>query len=144
MILQEIAPGKQHSILSTDIDDRMLARAQAGVFQEAEVRNVTKQRLSTYFTPVPGGYEAQRVLKSILHFHKHDLLKDSFRPKLDLILCRNVVIYFTDETKSALYRRFYQALRPGGYLFVGGTERITDYQDRIQSKYPFFYRKPEK
>jgi len=145
VLLQEVAPRLRHDVLATDIDDRMLERAKAGVFQESEVRNVTKPRLSAYFKPVPGGYEAQTALKSTLHFRKHDLLKDSFKQGLDLILCRNVVIYFTDETKSALYRRFFQALRPGGYLFVGGTERIADYADiGFESKYPFFYRKPER
>jgi chemotaxis protein methyltransferase CheR len=57
-------------------------------------------------------------------FRRHDLLKDPYPSDLDLILCRNVVIYFTDEAKQHIYAGFSRALRPGGVLFVGGSEMI--------------------
>ena len=58
------------------------------------------------------------------------------------MVCRNVVIYFTDEAKSALYRRFFGSLSPGGYLFVGGTERIHGAAEiGFENRIPFFYRK---
>lgn len=145
LLLQELAPRGRHNILATDIDDRMLARANRGVFQEHEIRNVTRSRLAKHFTRTESGYEVDPSLKSMITFRKHDLLKDSYRVGMDLIVCRNVVIYFTDEAKAALYRRFYQSLRPGGYLFVGGTERVTDYIEiGFESAFPFFYRKPER
>jgi chemotaxis protein methyltransferase CheR len=73
------------------------------------------------------------------------MLEDRFQTGFDLILCRNVVIYFTDETKDALYERFFASLKPGGHLFVGGTERIADYKDiGFESSIPFFYRKPHR
>lgn len=144
ILLDELAPGKRHTILATDIDDRMLARAQKGTYMEHEVRSVPKAKLLKYFERKPDGYVVDPKLKSIISFRKHDLLNDSFRTGFDLILCRNVVIYFTDETKAMLYRRFYQALRAGGFLFVGGTERISDYADMgYESRFPFFYGKPQ-
>ncbi len=143
ILLDELSPGKRHSIHATDIDDRMLARAQKGEYQEHEVRSVSKVRLLKYFERRPDGYVVAPRLKTLINFRKHDLLKEAFRSGIDLILCRNVVIYFTDEAKSVLYERFYQSLRPGGYLFVGGTERINDYADiGYVSRFPFFYEKP--
>lgn len=62
---------------------------------------------------------AQKVV-----FREQNLLEDPFEEDFDLIVCRNVVIYFTNEAKEKLYRKFYQALRPGGFLFLGGTEII--------------------
>lgn len=143
ILLNEIAPVGKHSILATDIDDAMLARALRGIFQETEIRNVTKQRVEKYFGKTAQGYEARANLKNIIKFEKHNLLESEFKKGFDLILCRNVVIYFTDETKAVLYRKFYDSLKPGGYLFVGGTERIHDAaQIGFESPVPFFYRKP--
>ena len=145
VLLQEAAPGERHSILATDIDDRMLARAKAGVFQEQEVRNVSRAHLMRYFDKAPDAYAAKEQLKAPISFQKHNLLESRFKTGFELIVCRNVVIYFTDETKSALYRRFYDSLRPGGYLFVGGTERISDSNEiGFECKIPFFYKKPHK
>lgn len=143
VLLNELAPSQRHSILATDIDDRMLARAQAGVFQEQEVRGVSRARLVRYFDKVPEGFAAKEILKTPISFQKHNLLESRFRTGFDLIACRNVVIYFTDDAKSVLYRRFRDSLRPGGYLFVGGTERISDYIEiGFESRVPFFYKKP--
>ncbi|MEN6581470.1 MAG: protein-glutamate O-methyltransferase CheR [Armatimonadota bacterium] len=143
VLLDEAAPGVHHNIHATDIDDKMLARAQNGVFQTQEMRNVSSPRLVKYFEPVSGGYMASNVLKKMITFRKHNMLNDAFRTGYDLILCRNVVIYFTDETKSALYQRFFKSLRPGGCLFVGGTERIADSNEiGYENQIPFFYRKP--
>lgn len=144
-ILDETAPAGRHSILATDIDDRMLVRGKNGVFQESEMRNVTSSRITKYFDKSDAGYTAKASLKKIIKFEKNDLLEGRFKTGFDLIVCRNVVIYFTDETKSTLYNRFVNSLRPGGYLFVGGTERIAEYSDiGLENSYPFFYRKLER
>jgi chemotaxis protein methyltransferase CheR len=143
VLLDEAAPGKMHNILATDIDDRMLARAREGVFQEPEVRCVTRSRLLKYFDKKPEGYAVRDNLKKYITFQKHNLLESRFQSGFDLIICRNVVIYFTDETKSGLYQRFYDSLRPGGYLFVGGTERINNHAEiGFECRIPFFYKKP--
>lgn len=144
ILLDELAPHKPHSILATDIDDRMLARAKEGVFGEQEIRNVSRARLLKYFQKTSCGYTIRDSLKSYITFQKHDLLSPIFPTGFDLILCRNVVIYFTDEAKAALYRKFFGSLRPWGYLFVGGTERINDYAEIgfEDCGIPFFYRKP--
>lgn len=82
-------------------------------------------------------------IKNCVEFKRHNLLLDPFEKGFDLILCRNVVIYFTDEAKFELYKRFFDALKPGGVLFVGGTEAILNFREiGFESYLPFFYRKP--
>ncbi|MEN6356138.1 MAG: protein-glutamate O-methyltransferase CheR [Armatimonadota bacterium] len=143
IMLDEMRTGGLHRIHATDIDDRMLARARGGVFQEAEMRSVSHQRLSKYFDHKPEGYVAKDTLKNMIKFSKHNMLEERFQTGFDLILCRNVVIYFTDETKKTLYERFFASLKPGGYLFVGGTERIADYKTiGFENMVSFFYKKP--
>jgi len=143
ILLDELAPGRAHKILATDIDERMLARARAGEFADAEMRNVSRARLLKYFDRRDDKVTARSTIKNMISFARHNLLEDSFGKGFDLIVCRNVVIYFTDETKKTLYSRFFGALRPGGYLFVGGTERIADHADLgYETHVPFFYGKP--
>lgn len=144
VLLDELAPEGRHRILATDIDDRMLKRAREGVFQEAEMRSVSRPRLFRYFNRTTDGYAAKDLLKQKITFRKHNLLEDRFESGFHLILCRNVVIYFTDETKSALYERFCKSLQPGGWLFIGGTERIADHARLgFENHMPFFYNKPQ-
>lgn len=146
IIMDELAPNGRHNIIGTDIDDRMLARAERGIYYPHEVKAVSQERLRKYFDQLPdGNYQVKPVLKKNTRFRKQDMLRDRFGSDYSLILCRNVVIYFTDETKDRLYRRFYDSLADGGYLFVGGTERISEYKDMgFESRIPFFYRKPER
>ena len=78
----------------------------------------------------------------MVNFKHHNLLKDEFPRNCDLILCRNVVIYFTEETKQVLYKKFANALRPGGVLFIGSTEQIFQPKEiGLKSIATFFYQK---
>jgi chemotaxis protein methyltransferase CheR len=132
-----------HKIIATDIDDRVLQRAREGAFDAADCKNLSPARLTRWFRRENDKMIADDSLKAIIDFRKLDLLKDRFPNGQDLILCRNVVIYFTEQAKDELYARFFSALKPGGYLFVGGTERISKYMEiGYTSPYPFFYQKP--
>jgi chemotaxis protein methyltransferase CheR len=144
IILKEMAPSGNHNIFASDIDSKMLARAAKGEFQSNELCKVSNARLIKFFDKGPNNsFIAKDKLRNMITYKKHDLLKDRYRQNFDLICCRNVVIYFTDEAKACIYRRYFDALRPGGYLFIGGTERISDYDEiGYETKYPFFYKKP--
>ncbi|MEW6581952.1 MAG: protein-glutamate O-methyltransferase CheR [Actinomycetota bacterium] len=147
LLLQEVAPGRRHEVIASDIDQVILAKARRGRFTEADVRSVTPERLRTWFTAGTDGdapvYEAGERLKAIVRFRHHNLLEDRYPDRLDLIACRNVVIYFTDEAKDGIYRRFLQALKPGGVLFVGSTERVHRAEEMGWERAgTFFYRKP--
>ncbi len=121
----------RHTILATDIDHAALARAQAGgPYAVFEMEHVSPAWRDRYFTRQPdeNGVDMYWIIESLrrrISFSHHNLLTDDFENDLDLLVCRNVVIYFTAPVKTDLYRRFYQALRPGGILFVGGTEVIS-------------------
>ena len=77
-----------------------------------------------YFVAVDGGFRAQPALLARIRYAELNLLRDPFERNFDLILCRNVMIYFESGVRSALVRRFYDALRPGGVLFIGSTEAL--------------------
>jgi chemotaxis protein methyltransferase CheR len=117
---------RPHRILATDIDRSALERAQAGgPYSAEEVRQVPPPWLERYFKLRDGGYYMIESLRRRITFRHQNLLADPFESGFDLIVCRNVVIYFTAEVKDRLYRRFRDALRPGGVLFVGGTEVVS-------------------
>lgn len=80
----------------------------------------------------------------MVRFERHDLLQDKVTQTFDMVACRNVVIYFTDEAKTRLYETFVNALRPGGYLFIGATEVING-ATQLGLRYvaPCFYKKVE-
>jgi chemotaxis protein methyltransferase CheR len=113
----------QHFILATDLDRSALEWARAGgPYSAGDVTNVSPLWLKRYFRVHDDGYRVIEKLRKKITFRSQNLLTDPFEGELDLIVCRNVVIYFTPEIKDQLYRRFHDALRPGGVLFVGGTE----------------------
>jgi chemotaxis protein methyltransferase CheR len=147
MLLHELSPTAGHRIKGTDIDLVILARASSARFSDADMANISPARRRAHFTPVIAGqFTPAAHLRKAVQFGKHDLLGDPYpREQYDLILCRNVVIYFTEEAKERIYRGFFQALRPGGVLFVGGTERLTDHRAiGYELVLPFFYRKPSR
>jgi chemotaxis protein methyltransferase CheR len=143
MILSDMTPNVKHRIVATDLDVEMLAKAKKGVYTANEFKNISPARTSKYFKHVDNTYVIGDDIKAKVEFGRHNLLLDKFETGFDLILCRNVVIYFTEEAKDGLYRRFLAALKPGGVLFVGGTEAILNFRDiGFQHYLPFFYRKP--
>ena len=127
----------------TDIDARMVARAREGVFSEDDARSAPGHALDRWFEPVPDGWRAGEELRRVVQFEVGDLLRMRPRPgHYDLILCRNTVIYFTEDVRDALHARLAHALRPGGHLLVGSTERVSAARALgLELVHPFTYRK---
>lgn len=144
IIMKELTPGKKHRILASDLDIEILGKAKAGVYLENEIKSMSPARLKKYFVQQEDGrYAVNDEIKKGIEFKRHNLLKDPFEKNFDLILCRNVVIYFTEEAKKQLYTNFFASLKPGGVLFVGATEAILNFRDMGYVAYkPFFYQKP--
>lgn len=145
MILQERLGEKPFRIKGTDIDLTIIARAGAPAFTAAELAGVSEERRTKFFSsPDDRTYMPKLSLRRNVSFTRHDLLGDLYPPnEYDLILCRNVLIYFNDDAKDRIYEGFFKALKPGGVLFVGGTERIPmPGKIGYESIRPFFYRKP--
>lgn len=144
MLLDDLGPRAKHYLLATDIDATILRRAQKGHFTETDVKNVPAELRRRYLAQRGSDLEVAAAARDRVTFKRHNLLADDFEGDFDLILCRNVVIYFNDEAKDILFARFAKALRPGGHLFVGGTERIPNVKDLgLEPAYPFIYRRTE-
>ncbi len=143
ILLAELSPRGRHRIIATDIDETALARARDGRgYLDSDVRSVPAALRDRYLRREAGGWAVDDSVRKAVEFSQHDLLSDPYPNDIDLIVCRNVVIYFTEEAKTDIYRRFHRALRPGGLLFVGGTEivagaRATGFSSPSMS----FYRK---
>ncbi len=144
MILKDLTPGKKHRILATDLDIEIIAKAKAGIYSDNELKALNPKRKEKYFEKLPDGkFAIKDEIKQCVEFKRHNLLKDPFEKNFDLILCRNVVIYFTEEAKDQLYRNFFASLKPGGILFVGATEAILNSRKMGYVNYqPFFYQHP--
>ncbi len=131
MILNDLL-GKDYSqftlrLYATDIDDACMQRAKDGVYDPVSLKNADKAYLERFTLPGPEGKIAVRDdIKRNVTFRHFNLIDDSaFGGYFDLILCRNVMIYFSDQQKSRLFGTFYNALNPGGYLVIGKTETLT-------------------
>lgn len=130
-MLFDSAGAQRYQILATDLDSAALAVAQAGgPYPSADLASVPAD-LRHYLEARPLGYWVGDSLRRHVIFRQHDLLQGAIAGTFDLIVCRNVMIYFTGAAKDLLYRRFYHALRPGGVLFVGGTEVVAKSADSL-------------
>jgi chemotaxis protein methyltransferase CheR len=125
IMMNEAVPSQKYSLLATDLDRGALLKARSrGPYLENDLRNLDATLRQKYFTPTTP-YRVKESLQKNIRFEEQDLLADPFDSSFDLIVCRNVVIYFTNEAKELLYAKFGEALRPGGVLFLGGTEIIS-------------------
>ncbi|HEX7590539.1 MAG TPA: protein-glutamate O-methyltransferase CheR [Candidatus Limnocylindrales bacterium] len=125
MLARELAPHTPIYILATDLDDTTLSRAKKGQYTESQMAGVSPARRAKFFRQLDNkSWEARPELQAPITWRRHDLLKDPHEHPFDIICCRNVVIYFTETAKTELYKRFTEALRPGGLLFLGATESI--------------------
>jgi len=131
------------SIIATDIDEAALSAAKAGLYEPELMKHVPKNYLSKYFKASDAGkIEVEPRLKNHIRYQQHNLLQDSYPTGMDLIACRNVVIYFTENAKAEIFRRMCSSLRSGGVLFIGATESFHDYQDfKLKRLYPCIYQK---
>ncbi len=142
IILSQVIPGYPGIILATDVDQEALQFARKGIYSPGRLRHLPPGHLQKYFLPAGEDYQIKDTIKSLVRFKRHDLLREPFRQGFDLILCRNVVIYFTEEAKEKIYRSFAQALNPGGIIFTGATEQIFSSRDLgLINLSPFFYQK---
>lgn len=129
-------------IIATDIDDKILERAREGIYNENELKNLSDEMMTQYFTKDGRDYHLKPAIKNYVRFSKHDLLLDTYEKNIHVIVCRNVMIYFKEEAKNEIYRKFSESLVTGGVLFTGATESIHDpAQYGLEKAGSFMYRK---
>ena len=138
-VCREAIPHARVDIKGTDLDRRMVARAREGKFSAEDARGAPKASIDRFF---PDG-QAVPELTRMVSFEQGDLLRMPVpREAYDLVMCRNTVIYFTEEVRDALHARLVESLRPGGYLIVGTSERVADARGLgLTSTHHFIYRK---
>jgi two-component system CheB/CheR fusion protein len=121
---------KRVQCYATDMDEAALSQARQGTFSALEVSSISPELLQKYFVQTEQGYVFHPGLRHTIIFGHHDLLKDAPMSKIDLLICRNVLIYFNLEAQAAILTRFRFALKPTGFLFLGKSEALA-YQKQI-------------
>lgn len=142
MMLSQYVDLSNVTIIATDLDDKILERAKKGIYTERALKEVPKELKEKYFKQDGSLYVIDEKLRNAITFKKHNLLSDPYPTDFDLIVCRNVLIYFTEEAKTEIYQKFSQSLNEQGVLFVGSTEQIftpEKYNFRVIDT--FFYQK---
>lgn len=142
MILSKFMPLSQVQILATDIDENVIARAKMGAYPERSLNEVPEEMKRKYFTQDGSFFKISEEIKKTVTFKKQNLLADPFGGPFDLIVCRNVLIYFTEDAKDILYKKFSGALKQDGIFFVGSTEQIFNPSVYgFETEDTFFYKK---
>ncbi len=122
---------REVTIFGTDISSTFIHTASQGFYTESEVTNIPSAKLSDYFTPTQGGYRVTRSLREMVTFAQHNLLKDPPFTRIDLISCRNALIYFSQPLQSRVLAMFHYALRKDGHLFLGSSESLGEQTSRF-------------
>lgn len=145
MVLSNLMPLNQIKILAVDIDKEAINKAKMGVYSKKSIENVPAPIKSKYFREVASSFAISDEIKKCVEFKHMNLLKDPYPKDCDLIVCRNVMIYFTEEAKDEMYHNFNKALVDGGVLFVGSTEQIIlPHRYNFDAKKTFFYERKVK
>ena len=139
MAFSKHVPLSNIKILATDIDKQVIQHAQVGLYNAKSIAGVPADLKRKYFTQVGNSYKIADEIKKCVQFKEHNLLKDVYPKDFDLILCRNVVIYFTDEAKDMIYKKFHESLKKNGILFIGSTEQISNYRELGFNRLSSFY-----
>ena len=143
MALSKHIPLNQINIMATDIDNQVIEKAKAGLYSAKSIASVPADLKKKYFTQVGPSFQISDEIKARVRFQKHNLLRDTYPTNMHYIVCRNVLIYFTEEAKDEVFRKFYASLVSKGVLFIGSTEQITTYREMgYTRKDSFYYEKP--
>ncbi len=142
MAFSEFLPLNKIKIYATDINEQVIEKAKIGLYSDKSIQSVPDKYKQEFFTRNGNFYKISDKIKECVTFKEHNLLKDIYPSGCNLIVCRNVLIYFTEETKDIIFEKFYQSLSQKGVLFIGSTEQILKYKEigynRLES---FFYKK---
>jgi chemotaxis protein methyltransferase CheR len=123
-------------IIATDIDKDSLESAKKGIYTFQQLSECDERIINTYFTKLDEkNYQLKSDVMRNVSFRIHDLFHDEFFRHVDIILCRNVVIYFNNKAKEELYGKFYDSLKKGGFFILGKSETLTG---ETRSKFEFF------
>ncbi len=136
MLLRELMDESHHEfkvqLYSTDLDDDAIATARAGFYPPNIAQDVTPERLRRFFTKEDGGYRIKKEIREMAVFAVQSVVKDPPFTQLDLLACRNLLIYLEPELQNRLIPTFHYAIRPGGVLFLSPSESIGNHTDLFE------------
>ena len=142
MALSDFVPLNRIQITATDINWQVIEKAKIGLYSEKSIVSVPEDKKKKFFKQNGKFYQISDEIKKCVTFKEHNLLKDPYPKDMHLIVCRNVLIYFTEEAKDEVFQKYYNSLSNNGVLFIGSTEQILRYKEmgykRMDS---FFYQK---
>lgn len=142
MALSKHVSLNQIKIIATDIDKQVLDKARMGLYNDKSIAAVPDEFKKKYFTQIGSSFKISDEIKKCVEFKEHNLLRDSYPTDCHLIVCRNVVIYFTEEAKNEIYKKFNNSLKQDGILFIGSTEQIMNYKElNYRRNQSFFFQK---
>jgi chemotaxis protein methyltransferase CheR len=120
-------------ILATDISRRALRHAERGVYSKRSLQDVSLGQVETYFTATKHGFQVKPRIRRMISFAQMNLVESVYVGKFDCIFCMNVLMYFSDERRITILRRFYDALEPGGYFLLGHSETLSNVPMKFES-----------
>ena len=144
VLSKHLPPGFTGEVLASDLSLKCLMTAQSGFYTEQKVQGIPEVYLNTYFDKVPDGYQVKKNIMSMVKFDYHNLKHEAKRTDFDVIFCRNVLIYFDEKAQKEVVDRFYRALNPQGFLFIGHSESLFGMETQFQflkTEWACFYKK---
>lgn len=141
MLLANFMPLSKIRIIATDIDNQVLDKARMGLYNDKSLKGLPAGYIDKYFDKINSNtFQIKEEIKRCVDFKTGDLLKDAYPMACDLILCRNVLIYFTDEAKDEIFAKFRKSLKTEGVLLIGSTEQMNNPSSLgFKSIHSFFY-----
>lgn len=143
MAMSRHLPLSSIRVFATDLDKQVIAKAKEGLYPEKSIAAVPPDLRRRYFTQTGDSFRIADEIKACVEFKEHNLLKDVYPIGCHLIVCRNVLIYFTEEAKDEVFRKYFRSLVNGGVLFIGSAEQIINFKDiGFEKRHSLYYQKP--
>jgi len=145
MLLKELLPpGWTFEIIASDISLKSLMVGKEGFYSDQRIQGIPEAYLAKYFDKRPNGYQIKEDIKKTIRFDYHNLKNDSGQRNLDVVFCRNVLIYFDEVAQKAAIERFWDALAPKSFLFIGHSESLFGMNTKfefVKTDWACFYKK---
>jgi two-component system CheB/CheR fusion protein len=127
--LDQLTAVPKVQVFATDIDESAIATARLGRYPGTLLKGLSPERFERFFNPVPGGFVVSKEIRDLCTFSTHNLVRDPPFSRMDLVSCRNLLIYMESELQAAVIPAFHYSLLPGGILLLGGAESTAKHQD---------------
>jgi chemotaxis protein methyltransferase CheR len=145
MLMSEILPPPwKYEIVASDISLKCLMSAKEGFYADSRITGIPDQYLKKYFDKVEGGYKIHQDIMSKIRFDYHNLKNDSGLRNLDVVFCRNVIIYFDEAAQAAVINRFWDSMASRSFLFIGHSESLFGMDTKfefVKTEWATLYRK---